>query len=400
MKRTDRLTIFIALLLFLAFAAYVGVYGYTSLAERSLTAQASAASVAVDGTASGIVVRSEQLLTSGERYIDIAAADGQRIAAGGTLALAMSSQTGLERANRMHELELEISRISALLGISGRANDLTVRDANLRRSLLELSAAVARGEFSQLDLAAAQLGSLVLVNGSGVNQQQLDALEAELNSLRSSSSADTTALLAPGSGTFSSAADGWEHLQPNDLSALQPEDISALIDSRRELPDGCYGKLVTGYTWYFAAVMDAVDAENLRKGRYATLDFGKYYSDPVYAVVDHISPADKEGNVAVVFRCDTALSDTLAMRQVSAQVIFEEYDGIRVPSRAIRTDDKEQSTYVWVITAMQLERKDVEIIYAGEGFCLVKREARSNALREGNTVVVEGQDLYEGKLME
>lgn len=312
----------------------------------------------------------------------------------------MSSETGLERANRMHELELEISRVSALLGVSDRNSDLTLRDTNLRAALLALSAAVARGEYSALEMASASLGSLVLSDSSGVSQQQLDALQRELNSLQSSSSSDTTALLAPTSGTFSSTVDGWEHLTASDLTDLTPEGVQALMDAKSELPSGCYGKLVTGYEWYFAAVMDAVDAKSLSKGKYATLDFGKYYSAPVYAVVDHISSADDEGSVAVVFRCDTALADTLAMRQVSAQVIFEEYDGIRIPSQAIRADDENESTYVWVITAMQLERKDVEIIYAGDGFCLVKREAWANALREGNTVVVEGRDLYEGKLME
>ena len=400
MKRTDRLTIFIAMLLFVALAAYIGVYSYESLGNRTVTAEAHATSVAVDGTASGIVLRHEQLLSSSELYLDVSVADGERVPAGGTLALAMSSETGLERANRMHELELEISRVSALLGVAGRANDLTVRDRQLRQSMLELTGAVVRGDFDRLDMAAASLGSMVFIDGSGVSQQQLQALQTELDSLKNSSSSDTTALLAPHSGTFSSGADGWEHLSVEQLADLTPQGVQAMIDSKESLPSGCYGKLVTGYEWYFAAVMSSVDAAHLKEGRYATLDFGKYYATPIYAVVDHISSDDDDGNVAVVFRCDTALADTLAMRQVSAQVIFEEYNGIRIPTQAIRTDDASQSTYVWVITAMQLERKDVEIIYAGKGFCLVKREANADALREGNTVVVEGRDLYEGKLME
>ena len=88
------------------------------------------------------------------------------------------------------------------------------------------------------------------------------------------------------------------------------------------------------------------------------------------------------------------------MREVSASVVFGSYSGIRVPAQAVRTDEETEATYVWTVTAMQLERKDVEIIYAGDGFVIVRRGSEPGSLREGNTVVVSGKDLYEGKIME
>lgn len=398
MKRTDRLTTLIALVLFLAFAAYLGVYAYKALTDQTVTAEATVTSVTVGGTASGIVIRTETVLESGEPYIDVTVSDGAKVAAGGTLAMAMSSQTGLERAGRMHELELEIERVSAALDGISSAGDLTARDANLRNAVLALAGTVARQEISELEGAVLNLRSLVF-NDSTATEQDLTALKTELESLRSSSSSDTTELLAQFSGVFSTVVDGYEHLSPEDLINLTPDKLMELIDSRQEIPEGAYGKLISEYDWYFAAVMFSSDAANLAAGRYATLDFGKYYGSSVSAQVVSISSA-QDGNVAVVFKCGTALSDTLSMREVTASVVFEEYSGIRVPSQAIRTDEESESTYVWVITAMQLERKDVNIIYAGEGFCVVEREAASNALREGNTVVVSGNDLYEGKLMD
>lgn len=399
MKRTDRLTIIIALLLFLAFAAYAASYAYKALSDQTVTAEAAATSVSADGTASGIIIRSETILSSSESYIDVSVSDGTKVAAGGTLAMAMSSETGLERSNRMHELELEIARASALLGGIRSSDDLTARDANMRSAVLSLTLSVARGDFSSLDMAAVNLSSLVLDSGDSVTEQDLLRLQAELSSLKNSSSADTTQLLAQESGIFSSYVDGWEGLTPRDISALTPSKLQQLISSRAEVPQNVYGKLITEYYWYFAAVMSSADASNLSVGGYASLDFGKYLGESISAKVMSISQQE-QGECAVVFRCDRALSDTLSMRQVSAQVIFEEYDGIRVPTQAICTDPESESTYVWVITAMQLERKDVEIIYCGDSFCIVKRSSDANALREGNTIVVSGKDLYEGKLME
>ena len=139
-------------------------------------------------------------------------------------------------------------------------------------------------------------------------------------------------------------------------------------------------------------------AANLNEGGYANLDFGRWYGGNVAALVEYMSDG-YNGSTAVVFRCETALADTLSMREVSASVVFDEYNGIRVPSQALRTGD-DGTEFVWVITAMQLERKEVSVIYRGEDFCVVERQAAPNALREGNEIVVSGTDLYEGKLMD
>ena len=397
MKRTDTVTIIIALVLFLAVAAYAGVYAYGALTDQTVTAEAAVTSVSAEGTASGIVVRSESVLQSTEPYIDISVPEGAKVAAGGTIATAMSSRTGLERAARIHELELEIARVSAAVEEISSAQDLTARDAQPRAAVLELTGCVARRELDRLDAAALNLRCLTF-DESESSQAELDALRAELSSLRGSSSSDTSFLTADRSGVFSTAVDGYEHLGPEDLTGLTPQGVAELVQSQGEASEGAYGKLVTDYRWYFAAVMSDADAANLTVGGYANLDFGRYYGYGVCALVQSVSPGHN-GSTAVVFMCDTALADTLAMREVSASVVFDEYNGIRVPTEALRTDE-DGSEYVWVITAMQLERKDVTVIYSGEDFCVVEREAAPNALREGNEIVVSGSDLYEGKIMD
>lgn len=397
MKRTDRVTIIIALVLFLGVAAYVAVYAYGALTDQTVTAEAAVTSVSAEGAASGIVVRSETVLQSTQAYIDISVPEGAKVAAGGVVATAMSSRTGLERAARMHELELEIARVAAAVEGISSAQDLTARDALLRSAVLELTGCVARRELDGLDAAALNLRCLTF-DESESSQSELDELRAELESIRGSSSSDTSFLTVERSGVFSTAVDGYEHLGPEDLKNLTPQGVMELINSRGETAGGTYGKLVTDYTWYFAAVMSDADAANLTEGGYASLDFGRYYGGNVSARVESVS-AGYNGSAAVVFRCDTALRDTLAMREVSAAVVFDEYNGIRVPSDALREDGDGQE-FVWVITAMQLERKDVSVIYRGEDFCVVEREASASALREGNEIVVSGVDLYEGKIMD
>ena len=400
MKRTDRLSNFIALLLFLAFAIYAGAYAIRSLRDTTVTAEAVAADVTLGGPASGIVIREETVLTSAEKYIDVTARDGTKLAAGATLATAMRSEAGLERANRIHELELEVARMSAALDELDSAADLTTRDESLRAVVQKLSGAVARHELSALDSDSLNLRSLLFSNAAaGVSKAELRALQRELDSLRGSSSSDAVVLTTERSGVFSALVDGYEALTPAELDALTPDGLETLTSYTPDKPAGAYGKLVTSYRWYFAAAMSAADAEHLTVGKTATLNFGRYYGADISARVLSISePAD--GNVAVVFRCDTALADTLAMRCVPANVVFATYSGIRVPAQAVQTDGKTGDTYVWCITAMQLERKDVTVLYADDDFAVIAESNAADALRDGNTVVVSGKDLYEGKIME
>ena len=400
MKRTDRLSNFIAILLFLAFAVYAGAYAVRSLRDTTVTAQAVAADITLGGPASGIVIREEDVLTSTEKYIDVTAADGAKLAAGAQLATAMRSEAGLERANRIHELELEIRRMSDALDELDSAADLTTRDESLRTVVRKLSGAVARHELSSLDTDSLNLRSLLFSNdASGVSKAELRTLQRELDSLQASSSSDARILTAERSGVFSTLIDGYEALTPALLEDLTPETLDALTDYSPDKPAGAYGKLVTSYQWYFAAAMSADDAENLAVGRTATLNFGRYYGADIYARVVSIS-APSDGVVAVVFRCDTALADTLAMRCVPANVVFATYSGIRVPAQAVQYDRETGTHFVWCVTAMQLERKDVEVVYADSDIAVIAESTAADALRDGNTVVVSGQDLYEGKIME
>lgn len=400
MKRTDRLTNLIAFLLFAAFAAYVIVYAVHALGNATVTAEAVAAELELSGVASGIVVREETLLVSEEPFIDVTAAEGEKLAAGTPIATAVQDAEGLEKARHIHELEREIRRVYTALGALKTADEVTGREESLSGAARNLAAAVARHDTAALDGATLSLDGLLLgEEAGGVSAETLSALQRELVALQGEGTESGTVLTAEAAGVYSGFVDGYEHLGSAALVNLTPSKLQALIDAPAEPQEGTYGKLVRDFRWYFAGVMSSVDAAKLTRGKAATLNFGRWYSADIPARVVSVGPSE-DGNVVAVFRCDTALADTLSMRGATASVVFDSYSGIRIPAEAVRTDDKTEGTYVWTITAMQLERKDIEILYAGDDYVIVRRGTTADALREGNTVVVSGTDLREGKVME
>ena len=144
--------------------------------------------------------------------------------------------------------------------------------------------------------------------------------------------------------------------------------------------------------------MSKADADRLNLGGSATLDFPQHYSGTVAATVFSKSEPDSRGEVAVVFACNNALADTLAMRKATADVVYSEHTGLRVPLKAVHMDVDGQ-TFVYVVTAAQLEKKPIEIIYQTDSYCLVAQSTDSNALRAGNDIVVSGKGLSDGQVV-
>jgi len=402
MERTDTVTKIISALLFVAMLAYLSVYLVRSVRDPIQTAMAVYTTVEDSAVASGIVVRSEELITGGETYVDCSAAEGRRVSAGSVIAVSYSSEAALERANRVRELELEIARVKSLLPGQASSSDLSVRDGAIRSAVLDLTRALASHDLSELDSCSLGLRSLVYDDQRAVvSQSELAAMEAELASLEHSSTADTSFITARAPGVFSSVLDGYEALTPAEILTYGPERLWSVIRSRPASTDGAVGKLITDYTWYFAAVVSAEDAEHLREISRATLKFGRYYDGVLTGKIEHIS-AEMDGECAVVFSCTQALSDTLAMRQVSAEIVYAQYAGIRVPAGAMHFETAEDGTeraYVFTLTGLQAEKKRVEIVYEAEDYYLVASTG-ADALREGNEIIVSGKDIYDGKVLD
>jgi len=410
MKRTDTFTKITAVLLFTAILAYIGVYLVRSAADSVQTAPAVASTLRETGAAAGIIIRDELVIESDKENIDVTASEGERIAKGAVVAMAYGSDSALERANRIRELELEIQRAETLLSSLTTAEDLTTRDAAVRSAVLGLSAAIARHDLSELDRRCLSLRSLVFnEEAETITQAQLDSLKFELAGLRSSYSPDTVEIAAQSSGIFSTILDGYEHLKAESLAGFSPDRLRELMEDRRVVSPKAIGKLICSFDWYFAAIMPAEDAARLREDRTAVLEFARYYSGPVTTRVVDIGRPEK-GECVVIFACSEAMSETLAMRQVSAEVIFDEYSGIRVPKKAVRVEE-DGSLYVFTTTGMLVEKKYVEIVYDAEDYYLMRPAPppgtasdaivdTSSFLREGNRIIVSGKNLYDGKVLE
>lgn len=479
MKKADRLTKAISIVLFAAMLCYLGFALGRRLTRPVRTALAVEAVLTDAVPMTGLVIRQESVLLSARNYIDITAADGERIAAGGTVATAYTSEQALDRALQLDALERTLQEAEAVLAAEeeAAAQSFAVQD-----SLEAISAALRSGDLRGIDLQAEALASF-LGQGDSENfsQDYLRSLRKERDALLASAGGDSQLLTVEAAGTFSSILDGYEDLTPEAARLLTPQSLQALLDDQRSTPSGAFGKMIGSHKWIYAARMDAGEAEALAAGETVQISFGRYYAEYLEAEVLQVGQASR-GQCVVLFELDRAMTELLAVRKTSAELIRGGHSGLRVPveglyryyagyagednlqdlqpgdtvtleaagasQEAVISEigepgadgrcllvvfwpwtadnalpdtggetrltageggfsaedyyDEASGTErlcVFTMTGLQAERKKVSLVYAADGFCLVESQGE-DALREGNEIIVQAPELFDGKVFD
>lgn len=405
MKRTNAVTKLISILLFIAMAAYIGVYVIRAVSNDIRTAPAVFVELTETTPVTGMIFREETLVDSGEPYLGVVAESGQLLAAKDVIAVSYSGEAALERAGRIRELELQRQYILSAIEGDGNGANVSQRETSIKNAVTELSAAASRHETDAIATASITLASLILKNPDvNPTQEDLNLVTAELESLRQSAAADTVAIRAPATGLFFAATDGYEYIGPDKIKSIVPEELKKLFDEPQDTPATVIGKLASPLDWYYAALVSQEGAKQLKVGESATLDFGRYSAKPLKARVISIK-ADDSGEFAVVLRFTSAVADMLSLREVSADIIFDTTSGIRVPKEAVYTETEEgaadeKSAFVYTVTGLQAEKKYISIIYETDDYYLVEVAASdASALREGNDIILTKGEIYDGMLL-
>ncbi len=407
MKKTDLITKIAALCIFLALAAYLGIYFVRAVHAPVITAPAMQTTVRTETQISGIVVREETVLRSQAQYRSLSVAEGRRVGKDSTVAVTYNGEEAASRAERIRELELEIRQTERLLSGLVSAEELTARSEALENASAGLATAVARHEIQAAEENSLSLRSLLFsTDAENATAGDLLIMRAELEKLQQSAKGDTKPISAPSSGIFTAQLDGYEMLRPDEMKSLTAARLQEMIDNPQEQTEGAFGKIVSSNCWYFAAQIDSDDyaqrANALQRGAFVTLELGRYYNEPLTARIEDVG-REEDGCRVLVLSCDRALTETLSMRIVSATLVTEEHSGIRVPKEAVYTETNEAGEtlhYLYTLTGVQAEKKYIEIVWETENFYLAEPGPIGSMLRSGNEIIVSAKELHDGKIME
>ena len=423
MKESTLATKVMIAILCLGVAVYLAVYFVQGWEEPLVTARAYTYTQDVGMEARGILVREETILPdAGGSYVDQILAEGEKAAAGQAAALLYTDPAALTTRQAIRTLSAEIEQLQYALSSGTQATDASRLDGQVLSSITALRSLTAKGDLTALEDYALSLRTMVFkrdyaygdTNAAGQLGQLIQSKQAELVQLNASLNQVASVVYTPAAGVFSGTVDGWEGLlTPDKLEGLTAAGLEALLAQSPAPAAGPVGKLITGSTWYFAALLEGTDT-GLKSGRTYTLTFSGDYYGQIPMELDRVSLEGEQ--TLAIFSCRSHLADTTLLRAQTVDVVIHHLEGIRVPRKALRVETVDEplesgnpdgptrqvNRYkVYIVERSQAWGREVEILYTDENFYLVRPVAPAAAkrLRAGDEIILNSSGIYDGKVV-
>lgn len=423
MKESTLATKVMIAILCLGVAVYLAVYFVQGWEEPLVTARAYTYTQDVGMEARGILVREETILPdAGGSYVDQILAEGEKAAAGQAAALLYTDPAALTTRQAIRTLSAEIEQLQYALSSGTQATDASRLDGQVLSSITALRSLTAKGDLTALDDYALSLRTMVFkrdyaygdTNAAGQLGQLIQSKQAELAQLNASLNQVARVVYTPAAGVFSGTVDGWEGLlTPDKLEGLTAAGLEALLAQSPAPAAGPVGKLITGSTWYFAALLEGTDT-GLKSGRTYTLTFSGDYYGQIPMELDRVSLEGEQ--TLAIFSCRSHLADTTLLRAQTVDVVIHHLEGIRVPRKALRVETVDEplesgnpdgptrqvNRYkVYIVERSQAWGREVEILYTDENFYLVRPvdPAAAKRLRAGDEIILNSSGIYDGKVV-
>lgn len=148
------------------------------------------------------------------------------------------------------------------------------------------------------------------------------------------------------SGVFTTYVDGYEtDLVPADIenydvsyfSSLSQSPVLEKIEDRVDA-GGAVCKIVNNHVWYVMMNIPVETMEDREEGDAVKLRFNNMAGAVVKGTINTVSE-EENGRVVITVKCPTYLESAFSYRYVDVDLIFDSYEGYKIPVHAVRTED-------------------------------------------------------------
>ncbi|MDR1101710.1 MAG: hypothetical protein LBL34_05090 [Clostridiales bacterium] len=351
----------------------------------------------------GFVIRDEHIVIAPDTGIlSCNYNDGERIKSGARIASILTGsvdeniQIRLNKiTDRIAEYQASNTNMSYFTGNSQKA------EAQILATVDSIITANADGDMAKVATYKNQIYALVEKKLATEREKTLRELIAERDALEESISSVRKDIVAPASGIFVSRLDGYEGMfNISGLGSLLSADLESVQKNKPGLVKNAQNgepicKIINNYEWYYATVMDVKITKNLKEGAAVKICFPSISSQTINATIANINFEDGEKSV-VVFSCNENIDTIYLAREVSAEIILDTFQGLKVQSSSIRVLN--DITGVYIVKDNKAVFRKVDLLYSDSDFAVIKNEQNSdNQLKLYDEVIIEGKNIEEGK---
>ncbi len=402
MKQGRRYTTLILWIFLAAIVAYLGYHVSTLLRDPYTTTTAIEYEAGAGYYATGFVVRDETPIGSSYDITTVTAAEGARVAANEVLATGYLTADAQARQTRIAQLHAQIEQLGYAGQYTTSVADQAALDTAIGEALTQMTKFLERRDMNSIQDGAAELKGMILRRESSdadaeLITRQLENAQQELTILQSAAEQDTAEITAPKAGYFSAVVDGYETvLTPERLDTLtvreydelQPEDVTG----------NWAGKLISGDRWYFVTSIPAGELAGVEAGDRVRVTFARDFYSEITMTVTRVGQNEAGFRILVLSSREFMQSVTL-LREQTADVVFIQYTGLRVPKDAVYVDESGQPG-VYILESARARWKPITILHDnGESYVVELDKTKTENLWPGDEILVGAKNLYDGKVV-
>ena len=355
-------------------------------------------------TVQGVFIRNEKVISyDGKGVISYEVSDGGKLGIGSPIATVYSSETQIELKQRIEALEGDYALLER---ISNPGTAKTAQPSNLselfnqhykeflyRREQGELAALPEQSNEMVVLLSTYQL---VTGQDGGLDRKMLE-IQAEIESLQARQEEPLDIIAAEEAAYFVSYADGYESkLDLNMLESVTPQMLASVEDNPSN-DKGVVGKLIDGYRWAMACVVD--NSEKIyQQGDRVSLKFAST-SDVVRGTISLLMAGNTGKQTVAIIMCDAMTHDLVQHRTDTVEIIRGEYQGILVPRSALHFKEMENDEGrletvrgVYILSGEQPEFRRLNVIYEGSDYVITAQTTDSSYLMLYDSIITKGID--------
>lgn len=402
MKKTSPLMKILPIAVLAAVLVYFAVQLYNYLSDPVTTTLVTEGQAEDTIALNGWLVRDEEVLPAQSGTLSRVQQEGQRVGVGQVLAMVYANDSALQTVSQIDTLELQLQQLQFALTSYLDPDAALKLDTSITGSILTLRQSLTGGDYTAAESDIAQLKAAVLKRDHPYTSQEeiqteIKSVEGQISALKASLSG-ATAVTAKAAGTYSAVCDGYETvLTPTFLETVTPGALARLQPAGEQ---SSMGKLIYGDTWYYVVTLTEEQAAYLKGQGSVTLRFAKGFDQNIRMQVEAVSEPEN-GQAAVTLSCRKYLAQTTLLRHQAADVILRTYEGLRVPSNALRVSE-EGVTGVYCVDGVTASFRPVTVLYQGQGYALVRPAdgaSDTRTLRVGDEVIATAGQLHDGKVI-
>lgn len=383
------------------------VYSLTTKTYSTQTAYEQTVLETVD--AEMFVIRDETLLESNASGTFVQVADnGERVSRGSTIAAFFTSETAAHNYVKIESLNSQLDVYEAIESQTRLENvDVEKLQNQAKTDFDDILDAVYNNDYSNLEELKLSYSENASKRQKSLGQSvdcsaKITEITDEISRLQKNVTPGSI-ITAENSGYYVGSSDGFENLiTVEEIDSLTADKLnSALKADKAEISENSIGKIINGYNWYIATVIDSAKAVGMSDGKSIKLVLGDSTDDTVQTTVYSLETV-KDNKTLIVFKCNLMNDKLASLRKVSGKVVIDEHTGLKISREAVRFDE-EGNAGVYVRRANIVNFRSLNIIYSEESFVVAAdtQDFKSDYkhLELYDEVIISGKELSNGMVI-